>query len=52
MNLFILHLKWQAAELGRWKFDAYALERQHGNALLHAGFMIGSELLEEAPLNA
>mmetsp|Transcript_101055 Transcript_101055/g.240808 ORF Transcript_101055/g.240808 Transcript_101055/m.240808 type:complete len:876 (-) Transcript_101055:166-2793(-) len=36
------------AELGRWKFDAYAFERHHGNALLHAGFRIGSELLTEA----
>eukprot|EP00913_Durusdinium_trenchii_P013779 g12938.t1 len=38
----------QAANLGRWKFDAYELERQHGYALLHAGFRIGTELLDEA----
>ncbi|CAK9118783.1 unnamed protein product [Durusdinium trenchii] len=40
--------KREAANLGRWKFDAYELERQHGYALLHAGFRIGTELLDEA----
>lgn len=40
--------KREVAELGRWRFDAYAFEKQHGNALLHAGFKIGSELLTEA----
>lgn len=40
--------KKDTAFLGRWKFDAYAFERQHGNALLHAGFTAGAEFLSEA----
>lgn len=43
--------KREVSKLGRWKFDAYAFERQHGNALLHAGFTIGSELLTEAGIS-
>ncbi|CAE7036136.1 pde-4 [Symbiodinium natans] len=35
-------------QLGRWKFDSYAFDEQHGNALLHAGFTAGAEFLAEA----
>lgn len=43
--------KREVSKLGRWKFDAYAFERQHGNTLLHTGFTIGSELLTEAGIS-
>ncbi|CAL1129423.1 unnamed protein product [Cladocopium goreaui] len=43
--------KREVSKLGRWKFDAYAFERRHGNTLLHTGFTIGSELLTEAGIS-